>query len=374
MKILYMSERFAPFIGGIETMSEHLLRALAQQGHEIQVVTSHAAADLPDRDDWNGIAVHRLHMLTSLSRRDVRGILKARAALRAIKRDFAPDVAHLQFSGPSPTFHWDTQDGGVVPTLVTVHSVAGKMVRDRSIYLDTLERADWVAPVSRHMLALTLAHAPHIAGKASVVYNGLPAEQIRDSISPPDFSAPMILWIGRMVAWKRVDRVIDAMAQLAPEHPDLRLVLAGDGPTRAALEAQVVAAGLGDRVTFTGWVDADRRAELLRAATVVAIPSESEENLPMAALEAASIGRVIVGAAVSGLPEIVELGQSGVLVTDIDAPRLAAAIAMLLADPARIIAMGQRASDLVRERFREDLMIDAYIRLYHQIAVQRSHP
>ncbi len=349
-------------------MSEHLLRALVRQGHEIQVVTSHADAPLSDCDDWNGIPVHRLHMLTSLAKRDVRGILQARAQMRAIKRDFEPDIAHLQFSGPSPTFHWDTQDGGIVPTLVTVHSVAGKMVRDRSIYLDTLERADWVAPVSRHMLALTLAHAPHIAGKASVVYNGLPAEQIRESMSPPDFSAPMVLWIGRMVAWKRVDHVIEAVALLAKDHPDVRLVLAGDGPTRAALEAQVAAAGLGNRVTFTGWVDAERRAELLRAATLVAIPSESDENLPMAALEAASAGRVIVGSAVSGLPEIVEHEQSGVLVLDIDAPRLAAAIASLLADSARMIAMGQRASELVRGRFGEDMMVDTYVRLYHQLA------
>jgi glycogen(starch) synthase len=239
---------------------------------------------------------------------------------------------------------------------------------ERSIYLETLDRANWIAPVSRHMLEFTLTHAPHIAGKASVVYNGIPADQMPARISPPNFSTPSILWIGRMVEWKRVDRVIDAMALLVRDYPDLRLVLAGDGPARSALEAQVAAVGLSNRVTFTGWVDSETRSDLLRAATGVVIPSQIEENLPMVALEAASAGRVIIGAAVSGLPEIVEHNQSGLLFTDIDPPALASAITVLLADPARTIAMGRRASELVRARFREELMVGAYLSLYQQIA------
>lgn len=374
MKILYMAERFAPFVGGIETMSEHLLLALADQGHEICIVTSHCDAELPDQEDWHGIPLYRLHMLTSLAKADIRGILTARAQLRAIKRDFAPDLAHIQFSGPSASFHWDTQDGAPVPTVVTIHSVARQVVQKRSLFLDTMHNADWIAPVSQHMLDWTLGHAPGIADHASVVYNGIPGDQVPVAPVPLPFDPPCILWIGRMVGWKRVDRLIDAFAMLCEKPCNARLVLAGDGPERAALQARVDAAGLADRVEFTGWVDAPARARLLEQATLVAIPSQADENLPMAALEAAGHGRPIAGSAVSGLPEIVEDGASGLLLPDITPASLAGAIGAIMSDPVSAQAMGARARAIVAQRFSCSAMVENYLAIYRRIAPAKTAP
>jgi len=367
MKILYLTERFAPFVGGIETMSMHLLSALKNAGHELHIVTSQCAIPMKDKDDWQGIALTRLPMLTSLSNRDVRGILQTRADMRAIKQEFQPDIVHIQFSGPSGMFHWDTQDGGKIPTLVTVHSVAGQVINDRSLYLDTLRKADWAAPVSRHMLDWTLQYAPEIADRSSVVYNGIPGDELPAEPRPLAFDPPTILWIGRMVDWKRADRLIDAFALLAKSDDQTRLCLAGDGPDRKRLEARVTQHRLSGRVDFTGWIDAEKRSKMLGRSTMVVIPSDPMENLPMVALETAGHGRPIIGSRVSGLPEIVEDGRTGVLLDDPNPMPLVQAIADLLDNPGKAAEMGRAASDIVRSRFTSQRMVADYITLYERL-------
>lgn len=372
VKILYMLERFVPFVGGIETMSAHLLSALAQNGHEVQIVTSQSDVPLRETDTWQGMPLFRLPMLTSLAHRDLRGILQARAGLRGIKQAFDPDVVHIQFSGPSSMFHWDTNEGAGVPTLVTVHSVATESTPNRSLYLDTVRKADWVASVSRHMLDWTLAHAPEIFEHSSVVYNGIPAEELPAQMPALPFEPPTILWIGRMVEWKRVDRLIDAAAQVMATNGVVRLCLAGDGPERQRLEALARDRGIAERTRFTGWVDAAERGALMRKATLVAIPSEAMENLPMVALEAAGYGRPIVGSRVSGLPEIVEHERSGLLVSNLTPQTLADAISRVLTDREKAREMGRQASKLVRSRFTSTQMVDAYEHLYGRLAGPRA--
>lgn len=367
MKILYLTERFAPFVGGIESMSKHLLTALVEQGHKVQIVTSQCANPMPEVDDWQGIPLFRLPMLTSLTNRDIKGIFEARARLRQIKREFAPEIAHIQFSGPSVMFHWDTQDQAPIPTLVTVHSVAAQVVSTRSLYLDTVRRADWTAPVSRHMLDWTVGHAPEISGRSSVVYNGIPELELPAIPTPLRFDPPMILWVGRMVDWKRVDRLIEAFSIVAADHLAVRLCLAGDGPERGRLEAMARDHGVADRTEFVGWVGAAQRSQLMQQATVVAIPSEAMENLPMVALEAGGQGRPIVGSRVSGLPEIVEHGRSGLLLDDIEPVQLAKALARILEDQDATRAMGQAASQLVHDRFTCARMVHDYVDIYQRL-------
>ncbi|WAT18942.1 glycosyltransferase family 4 protein [Aurantiacibacter sp. MUD11] len=367
MRVLYLAERFFPFVGGIESMSEHLLRALQSRGYEVLIVTSHCDQKMPDRDEWRGMPVHRLEMLTSLSRRDIRAILETRARMREIKAGFRPEIAHLQFSGPSPIFHFDTQSPAPVPTVLTLHSVAASATSNRSLFLDVVGKADWIAPVSAHMRDWTLGHAPDASGKTSVVYNGIPDGQVLEDLPDRAGQPASILWVGRMVEWKRVDRLVDAFAILRTQGHEVQLVLAGDGPERSSLEQRVADAGLEDHVTFTGWVDSDQRSALMKTASVFAIPSEANENLPMAALEASGHALPIVGSAVSGLPEIVEHDGSGLLIENIDPASLADALKTILTRPDLAEAMGIRAREIVRQRFSMNAMVEGYIGIYEKL-------
>lgn len=146
--------------------------------------------------------------------------------------------------------------------------------------------------------------------------------------------------VGRLSAQKGQLLLIDAFADLVATGADARLVLAGDGELRGAIEARIAARGVGDRVTITGWVDAERVRELLRASRALVLPSFAE-GLPVVILEAFALGRPVVTTFVAGIPELVEPGRSGWLVpAGAQAPLVGALREVLAAPSTALDAMG----------------------------------
>lgn len=182
------------------------------------------------------------------------------------------------------------------------------------------------------------------AGRIHVIPNGVPAGRCpvpdaaaraaaRRALSLPP-SAPVVAAIGALSPEKRVGDAIDAVAGL----PDAHLLVAGDGPDRAALEqrADDVAPG---RVHFTGTLPGPGQA--LAAADVVALTSRTE-GMPGVLIEAGLSGVAAVATRVGGVPEVVRDGETGLLVTPADVPALTAALARALADGPRLGAAARR--------------------------------
>ena len=142
MKILFWTELFWPHIGGIEVFSLHLIPALQQRGHEIEVVTSHNHSDLPDQDLYQEIPIHRFHFLTSLNNRNLKQLAQAQQQLATLKRKFKPDLIHIQLSGPSAFFHQRTAAVHPVPTLLTIHSLPPGFSQNDQVFMQTLRTAE----------------------------------------------------------------------------------------------------------------------------------------------------------------------------------------------------------------------------------------
>ena len=134
--------------------------------------------------------------------------------------------------------------------------------------------------------------------------------------------------IGRFAEQKGQVNLIEALAQLRADLPDVHLTLIGDGEMRGILEAAVRARGLEAQVTFTGWVDEDRiRAELDHCHALV-LPSFAE-GLPMVVMEAMAAGRPVIATYIAGNPELVQDGKTGWLVPAGDVGALANAVRAL---------------------------------------------
>ena len=122
---------------------------------------------------------------------------------------------------------------------------------------------------------------------------------------PPIVEDPRFVCIGRLGEQKGQLVLIEAIARLRDDERPPRVVLVGDGPMRAAIEAAVESAGVGHLVTLAGWLDGDAvREELIRARALV-LPSFAE-GLPVAIMEALAMGRPVVTTAVAGVPELVD--------------------------------------------------------------------
>jgi colanic acid/amylovoran biosynthesis glycosyltransferase len=165
-----------------------------------------------------------------------------------------------------------------------------------------------------------------------------------------------LLFVGRLVAKKGVDVLIDARALLQSELPELDVEIVGGGPLAEELEGRARRSGVSDRIHFLGPQPADVVDAAFRRASLVVLPSRIDEHgdrdgMPTVLVEALARGVPVVATDIVGIPEVVRDGETGLLVPPDDPPALAAAIARLVRDPelARELAAAGRA--LVAERF-----------------------
>ncbi|HEX8741486.1 MAG TPA: glycosyltransferase family 4 protein [Casimicrobiaceae bacterium] len=182
---------------------------------------------------------------------------------------------------------------------------------------------------------------------------------------------PAPAWIGIVAtlrSWKGHRYLIDALPRLAQR--DARLAVVGDGPQRAALEAQVAAAGLSGRVLFAGQRNDIER--WLPAFDVFVLPSWANEGVPQALLQAMLAGVPCVTTAVGAIPEIARDGETAVVVAAKDPVALAAGIDRVLADRAAASAIAARARELVSTRYALSGMLDRMEQVFAEAVTEAA--
>jgi glycosyltransferase involved in cell wall biosynthesis len=136
-----------------------------------------------------------------------------------------------------------------------------------------------------------------------------------------------LVFAGRLGPQKALGILLEGLVDV----PDVALIVAGDGPERARLEARTRELGLDGRVSFLGAVRRDRVLRLFRAADASVLPS-AWENFPHTVVEALAVGCPVIATAVGGVPEVVRDGENGLLVVPGDPAALGAAITRFFAD------------------------------------------
>jgi len=168
-----------------------------------------------------------------------------------------------------------------------------------------------------------------------------------DAAAVPLPDAHRLCFVGRLSAQKGLPVLVDAIAQIAPRFPALRVTIVGDGPLRAALEARAAASGITPHVDFVGAASNDAVRGHITDARALVVPSFAE-GLPVVIMEALALRRPVIATAIAGIPELVDTG-CGWLVPAGSAEALAAAMAEALdADPAALVRRGDVGHARVR--------------------------
>jgi glycosyltransferase involved in cell wall biosynthesis len=189
------------------------------------------------------------------------------------------------------------------------------------------------------------------------VENGVDLERFAVVPREPTES-PRIVVVGALNAFKRPDRGLRAFALLRKDLPGARLVLAGDGPMRPALEALRDALSLGDSVEFLGY--RGDLPEVLGECHVCWHVSRNE-GFGLAAAEALATGIPVAGMDVPGLRELLGGGMAGLLVPEGDAAALAERTARLLRDGSLYREMSKAARSRAESRFDVRRMVAEYL-------------
>ena len=186
-------------------------------------------------------------------------------------------------------------------------------------------------------------------------------EQAREDLSL-DFNQPVVCFIGRLTAIKRIDRLIDVVQLTQQQVPDVRFVVAGDGTEFDSLE-QARLRGL--PISALGWrSDVER---VLAASDVMVLTSDNE-GTPVSLIQAGLAGVPVVSTNVGAVGDVVTPDKSGLL-TEPDAVQLADALIHLITSPSKRLQFGNYARTTYLDRYGSQTLVNAHLNVYRQLEV-----
>jgi glycosyltransferase involved in cell wall biosynthesis len=405
MRILLLSQFYAPVVGGIERVVEDVARALSQRGHEVAVATL-ASRDAVANED--GIRVYRLRS----SAQRVPGLHRdgerphalpapdpeVALALRKVVAGERPHVVHahdwlvhsylpLRRRGGPPVL-LSLHDHGLVcatrrlfrrgapctgpAAFKCLHCAGNEHGRFRGAALVSVNTAgsralrknvDMFLPVSETVARTSrLALSPRVPFE--VIPNFVPSDLAwRATSAAPETELPrdFLLYVGDATPDKGIDVLLAAHSQLREPPP---LVVLGrpysPGLSSPSSDVRVLGPRCHDFVLHA-----------IRTSTVTIVPSLVPETFGMVALEAMALGRPLVASRIGGLAELLQHEQTAVLVEPGDTEGLRRALAMLLEQPERRkrLAVAARAD---AERFAEAAVVPRLEAAYRAVAVNRT--
>jgi glycosyltransferase involved in cell wall biosynthesis len=349
--------------GGLERVVRTLAGGLTRRGHHVAVAAVISPGEAPHpwieaaRD--TGIDVVPVEV-------PPRGYLAERRAIRALVTQRGARILHTHGYRP------DVVDASIgrargARVVSTVHGFTGGGWRNRlyeRVQLSRLARMDAVIAVSTPLARLLIGSgvSPDRLHTIPNAWNGeapLGRDAARQRLGLP-LDAWIVGWVGRLSPEKGPDLMLRALRHLPP---DARLSMVGEGTLGASLEAQSVAAGLGDRVRWHGPVPEAGR--LMAAFDAVALSSRTE-GTPMSVLEAMAAGVPVVATSVGGVTDLLG-GGAGILVPSEDAAALAQGLQAIRNDSQRVAGQVAAARRRLEQDFGPEPWLDRHEELYARL-------
>jgi len=346
-------------VGGLERLVYDFV--IGRQGGRTSVVCVESVGALGEDLAARGYSVQSLDWN--------RGRLATVMGMRRYLSKERPDVLHCH-NGTAYFFgSIGSRLGANIPVVLTKHnprpfsgSFAGPINR-------WMMRRSFVAGVSRETTAALASWLPagsrpprYIPNGISLApYQNLPERQeARRRLGWPA-EAFLIGIVARLIPTKGHLFLLDSLARLRERAPEARVVIAGDGEIRPAVEARIRDLGLESQVMFLG--ERNDMPVILAALDVFCLPSETE-GMPVTVLEAMAASLPIVASDVGGIPQLIEDGASGMLFPISNLARLDELLLEVRRDPARARGMGRMARARVERDFSLERVLKDYEELY----------
>jgi glycosyltransferase involved in cell wall biosynthesis len=363
MKVLVVTGIFPPDIGGPATYVPAVSRELAERGHEITVVTLSERLDHADR--FCGFRVCRIR----------RGVFKPwRLLLTVLRILWEGRSANVVFANG---LYFEAVIANFILRKPLVQKIVGDWAWERATHKGWLDESFEVFQRSRHSPRVELLKAlrgfcarranmvivpsRYLAravvdwgvseSKTLVVYNAVELPSSAPSTIPLGTRFKVVT-VGRLVPWKQIDSLIEAIAQCE----GTGLVVVGDGPERDRLEA-MARERLSQRVYFAGQRSKEETFALMAACDLFVLNS-SYEGFPHVVLEAMGAGLPIVATGVGGTPELVRDGENGLLISPNANGELSKTLMKLVTSSEERQRLAAGARETV-QRFRPSAMVEA---------------
>jgi len=370
-RFLLINYEYPPVGGGGGNATQQIGRALVKRGAHVTALTA-GHGTLPRRENDRGVQV--LRIWAARRRQDRCSIpemlvflFHALLVAPGLARQMKCDAALVFFGLPCGPVGWWLKKRLGVPYLISLQGgdVPGFMGEELATYhkltgpiISSVWRAaDAVIANADGLAALARTHAPDVG--VGVIPAGADLDAVQPASAPTLEGPVRLLFVGRLVTQKGLDVLFRALA-LMKDHHNWSLTIAGEGPLKEELAMAAQQLGIGDRVTFRGWLERGQLPAVYKDADAFVLPSR-DEGMPNAMLEAMAAGLPVIGSKVSGLSEVVIDGETGILVPADDADLLNNALRQVIEDRDLTFKMGQAARQRVEDRYSWQFAADAYM-------------
>ena len=289
--------------------------------------------------------------------------------------DFKPDLVHVFFAIPDGPLGWFLKRSHGLPYIISLRgadvpsdevkrfATAYKVLRP--VVGGLLKDADAVVSVSNGLRAHAHAISPEVP--IEVITNAIDLSRFRPPLQRVQHEAIRLIYVGRLVASKSPEVLIEAVAILNTlEVQPFRLELVGEGDQRPQLEKMIIDLGLTKDVSFTGWVERDCLPDYYHQADIF-VTATTWEGMPNTVLEAMATSLPIVGTRAAGLDQLVTEGENGYLVPVGDAPALANRLGRLINNPYERYRMGQESRKVAERQFSWEYITAQYVDIYERV-------
>ncbi|WP_375270793.1 glycosyltransferase [Sphingomonas sp.] len=262
---------------------------------------------------------------------------------------------HAEFAGHPATAAWLGHLAGGLPYSVSCR--AHDVFRTQALLAEKIGAAAAVRTVSEFGRDFLRANVAGMAARdIHVIHSSVDVTRITPVADLPATDPFRILYVGALEPKKGVQHLLDALVLAGSALGEWRCDLIGHGPDADTLRARAAQLGLADRVRFHGAQPFEVVAEAYRTASVCVAPSVigpdgRQEGIPNVMIEALAYQRPAITTAISGIPELIRDGETGLLVPPGDSSALAAALARVHDDPLAALAMAKRGRAHVETEF-----------------------
>ena len=379
MNILVVNyrDRLHPAAGGAEKHLHRIFSLVAEAGHKVVLLTT-AFAGCKPRETVDGIEVIR-------KGGDLLFQFTAAMNIRSLDCEFNFDVV-VEDLNKLPLF---TPFLIKKPVVVQMHHLwRGSIFHEAAFpvafvvwafermipFFYTKQPFIVVSPSTRRELSEIGVEEDRI----SVIYNGsdeieppaLPEESAPGEETDETPSTPYFLWLSRVHRYKGIWTALEAFEKFAENHPDVKLVVAGDGPLLKKIPAWLNQRGLSDRVELLGFVSTAKKRKLLQNA-VALLQTSYKEGWGLTVVEAAKLGTTTIACDVPGLRDSVRNGETGLLFPVGDAESCAFEMDRIYSNDDLRMRLAQAAREYADE-FRWDIAAEMTLDLLQDTVIQHQ--
>jgi glycosyltransferase involved in cell wall biosynthesis len=387
VRIVQVTPRFPPAIGGIENHVYAISTELSKRGHKVMVITSDDVDEngkgmVECVEVVDGVEVYRRPLLLAKRMREYWFLSDVTAMLSRLKADIVHTHGYRCLSSFIAT-DWCRRNK--VPLVLTPHGIYPprsltnhliKTVYDHSFGNLLLRSSGKIVALTEHNKHLLLKLGA-LEDRIVLIPNGVNVNRYdktrlcNEKISREEFGGPVLLYVGRVDWNKGLETVIEALPALVKGFSHVKFLIVGPDWSEHGEKLWALASELGvsKSVVMTGEVSEEEKLSYYSVADVFVLPT-MHEGLSLSLLEAMASSLPIVVTKSGGPGDILADGVHALLMNDCSAQEISSLVSMILADSRLAKRIGKNAFDLVSKGFSWDRVVDKIEALYSELCIR----